>query len=225
MLRGVLLSITVVIAVGVCGAQEGDGPPKRAVTGTVVSLDGSPVPTASVLAIPLREVGSGGTVGSQVWLPADGEGRFRIVLAPGRYQIRAKDEAAGYPDPSFLLSHDPSARFPEISVSAADVSGVHVMLGTRGGIVEGEVYDQRTQRPIPKAKVTVSDVRNPDAYVEVFTNDVGAFHFTVPSRDVLISATAAGHSRKTFGEGMILSGGERRHIVVELESQSEPSPR
>jgi hypothetical protein len=65
------------------------------------------------------------------------------MLAPGRYRIRGKDELDGFPDPTFWLSTDPKAKFPEISVIDEDVTDVNVVLGSRGAIVYGSVQNAK----------------------------------------------------------------------------------
>jgi Carboxypeptidase regulatory-like domain len=100
------------------------------VLGVVTDVNGSVVAGASVTAVPVEEGGNGGDL---AWVHTDNGGGFRLLLKPGRYVIRAKDEADGYPDPSFLLCSDPRANFPQVSVEGLDVSDVRVVLGTRGG--------------------------------------------------------------------------------------------
>jgi len=134
------------------------------------------------------------------------------------YKIRAKDEVDGYPDPVYLLNADPTARFPEVPVEGQDVPGVRVTLGARGGILDGTVRDASTHRPIAHGKITIQDVRNPDAYVEVFADKEGHTQFAVPSRPLRISATADTYTPFSYEDGkeVTLSPGERRTILLEL---------
>jgi hypothetical protein len=188
------------------------------VFGVVTDAHGLVVAGASVAAIPVEEKGSAGNFG---WVHVDNKGRFRLVLTPGRYVVRGKDEADGYPDPSFLLCSDPNADFPEIAVEQADISDVRVVLGTRGGVVLGDLRDETTQHTVSKGKVTIRDARQQDVFVEVFTNEVGHFQFTVPNKPIQILATAPGY-RVTYYEGgaeLLLSGGERRTVAIGLNRE------
>ena len=146
-----------------------------------------------------------GTVGSlSRWIQADAHGKFSVSLQPGRYKIAGKAEADGYPNPVFAMCGDPKADFPTVSVGQSAVSGVRVKLGAKGGSLEGSVHDKATRLPIQKAKVRISDARDTSAYVEIFTNSDGSFHFTVPSKAVVIYATAAGYNQTQINGGQSL---------------------
>jgi hypothetical protein len=192
------------------------------VSGVITDPSGVEVANALVEAVPrpAHEEAKGGTIGdrSNPWIQADGQGKFTLSLAPGRYKIRAKDESEGYPDPIFLLSTSPLAKFPEIVVGDSDVSGLRVTLGPKGGVLEGNVRDERTKLPIAGAKITISDARAPAAYVEVFSDRGGHFQFTVPSKPISVFVTAKGY-RIGRMEEFVLSGGRHRSIQVDLEQE------
>ena len=189
------------------------------VNGVVIDITGSEVPNASIQAMS-RNADDSGTVGSLLggWIQADSHGRFSVSLPPGRYKIVGKAEADGYPNPVFALCADLEAQFPTISLGRANISGVRVVLGGKGGILEGEVHDKARRLPIQKTKITLTDAQNAKAYVEIFTNDEGRFQFTVPSKAIVISAIATGYHSTQFNEGkaLTLSGNEHRTVVVEL---------
>jgi hypothetical protein len=188
------------------------------VVGVVADSHGSPAPGASVEAFPIEETGSAGHLS---WVHTDKDAGFRLTLRSGRYVIRAKDEKNAFPDPNFLLSSDPSAKFPEITVADADVSGVRVMLGVKGGIIEGTLRDEQTHQVISQGKVTISDARNPEVFVEVPVDKAAHFEFTVPRKPIRISATAPGYSTTYFGNKgeLTLSEGERRSVEIELRAR------
>jgi carboxypeptidase family protein len=190
----------------------------HSVFGIVTDTKGSVVKSASVTAVPIESGGSAGDLG---WVHVDNNGGFRLILKPGRYVIRAKDEADGYPDPNFLLCADPSSSFPQVLVEQSDVSGVRASLGTQGGTMEGEVLDASTQRRIAKARLTIRDAQDHSAFVEFFADETGHFRFTVPSKPVDVTAAAAGYHTTRYhgGEAMALSGGEHRSMVIELRSE------
>ncbi|MBZ5572873.1 MAG: carboxypeptidase-like regulatory domain-containing protein [Acidobacteriia bacterium] len=194
----------------------------HAVTGQVFDSSGSPVSGALVASVPTDTTGSAGSI---AWVPTGSKGTFRLILKPGRYIIRAKYEAIGYPDPTFLLSSDPNADFPEVSVAESDVSSVRVRLGGRGGIVEGDLRDSNTQHTISGGKVTIRDAHNSESYVEVFTDQAGHFQFTVPSKPVQLVATAPGYKTTVFNMGheITLSEGEHRTTNLELQPQCRPA--
>lgn len=125
----------------------------------------------------------------------------------------------GYPDPLYWLNADPNAIFPEVVVGQKDISDVRVVLGSRGAMLEGQVRDN-TGRPIRKAKVRVSDADHPQAYVEVFTNDMGQFHLVVPAKPIVIQAAVARYRSSTVNGGenaFTPSSGERRKVDIQLE--------
>ena len=193
------------------------------ITGVVIDSSGAVPAHAFVEAIPRTSDGGKGTVGDRLnpWTPADVHGRFTISLPPGRFKIRAKDEADGYPDPSYWLNADPTAIFPEIIVDQKSIPNVRVILGRKGGVLDGEVLDLQSRGAVSGGKVTIRDAQNADAYVEVFTDASGHFRFTVPNKPLFISVTTAGYKTTAFAKGgeVVLSGGEHRSIVLELQHQ------
>jgi Carboxypeptidase regulatory-like domain len=205
--------LAALIVIGACCASSlgaGGEPTEQNVAGVVMRVDGSEVPGACVSA---RAVGA--SAGNMGCTKTDEHGAFTMRLRPGEYVIRAKDEAEGYPDPSFLLSADPTAKFPQVVVGQSDISGVHVTLGAKGGVLEGKVQDEATRLPIVGAKITISDARSPGAYVEVFSKKDGGFQFIVPAKPVFIFATAIGYENGR-AEEVALSGGQHRSIEIDL---------
>jgi hypothetical protein len=144
-----------------------------------------------------------------------------LAVPEGRFEIRAKAESLGYPDPNALLSVDPTAVFPQVTVSKQDISGVQVKLGMKGGILDGDVRDKVTQRPVVKAKVTIRDRSRPGSFAEVFADTTGHWQFTVPSKALSISADAHGYKTAHFdaSKPVTLSDGQRRNILIELQAQ------
>jgi hypothetical protein len=187
-----------------------------AVGGVVVAPDGLVVPNASVEAVRLPGDNDDLNASQLRWIQADNEGRFRLTLSPGRYEIRAKDEIHGYTDPNFMLSTDPHSDFPVIAVDSRDLSEVKVKLGTKGGILEGELLDKATRSPVEKGKVTIADARRPEVFVEVFADKEGRFQFAVPNKPLQISGSAPGYRAASFEEGVTLAGGEHLKITLEL---------
>lgn len=187
----------------------------HSILGVVTDSNGTAIAGASVAAIPIDERGSAGNFG---WVHVDDKGRFHLVLKQGRYIIRAKAEADGYPDPSFLLCSDPSAMFPEVTIEQADVSSVRVVLGMRGGVLAGDLRDEATQQAVPNGKLTIRDARQHDAFVELSANQGGHFQFTVPNKPVQIAATAPGYEMARYGNGqeIALSDGEHRSVTIWL---------
>jgi hypothetical protein len=109
--------------------------------------------------------------------------------------------------------------FPEINVSKQDIVGVEVRLGPKGATLDGDVRDKVSQSFVQKAKITIRDAKRPEAFVEVFSDKAGHFRFTVPSKFLLISATAEGYKTAHMDEGRqwMPSSGEHRAIIFELE--------
>jgi hypothetical protein len=211
-----LMGIGIFAAVAALGQTQ--------IQGTVRDSTGTAVPQALVEALP-KSVAAGekGSLGDRLnpWIPTDGDGKFSMTLPPGRYKIRAKAEALGYPDPVYWLNSDPTAIFPEITVGDGNAEARHVTvtLGKQGGILDGELIDRASKSPIAHGKITIHDAANPDAYVEIFSNKEGQFQFTVPSKPIIISAQATGHEAGNFagGANITLYPGERREVEIELQ--------
>jgi len=121
----------------------------------------------------------------------------------------------------FWISADPTAKVSEVLVGEQAITGLEVRLGALGGIIDGNLQDSLTHKPLVGGKVRIQDARNSDAFVEVFTDSSGRFQFTVPCKPLVISTTASGHKPTAFqsGEQVILSSGEHRHLEFELERQ------
>ncbi len=210
--RSIILLILAVLA-GSCESAQC----QAVVAGVVSDSGGHPLSGASVEAFPIE---SGGFAGDLNWTRTDDGGSFRLSLRPGRYEIRGKDEPDGYPDPNALLALDPEATFPEVIVDTQEVQGVQVRLGRRGGILEGDLSDEQTGKPVAKAKVTLRDPKRREAFVEVFTDESGHFRFTLPPKPVVISAMAEGYAPAYPVEGrtVTLSEGEHRSVTIKLQS-------
>ena len=194
---------------------------KYTVRGVVVTPEGSKTLNAYVTALPSFRPGSAHTMGSAgtiSWSKVDEHGAFLLSLLPGRYEIRAKAADDGYPDPNALLSVDGAARFPSISVEHSDLSGIEVRLGKKGGVLRGFLHDGQTKAPIAQGKVTIQDSHNAERFVELFTNSDGYFQFAIPSKPVIILASARAYSPVYFEnrEPLLLSNGEQREISIEL---------
>jgi hypothetical protein len=194
-----------------------------AVAGQVVTSDGSGAPHASAEAVPLVRAGEEINMSELHWKQADNEGKFQLTLPPGRYEIRAKDEIDGYPDPNFLLSKDPNASFPIINVDSQQRPEVRVKLGAKGGTLEGELLNQATHSPVKRGKVIIADAQNPSIFVEVVADKGGYFHFAVSSKQLRISGSAPGYVVSSLAGSLTLVGGEHRKITLELAPARQAS--
>ena len=162
-------------------------------------------------------IDSKGFVGNLTWTQTDDHGNFRLHLREGRYEIRGKKEADGYPDPNSLLSVDLNAVFPEVVVSKRDIEKVEVRLGRKGAVLEGRVLDKASQEAVHQAKITIRDAKRPEAYVELFTDKRGLFRFTAPSKPLIADQYRTIYLDNS-GE-WTPSSGERRTVTFELEAR------
>lgn len=190
------------------------------VSGRVTDAHGNPLPHASVQALERpKNQKSVGTVGSKLgdpWIHADDHGRFQLQLPPGRYKILAKAETDGYPDPQFRLNRDPTERFPEIEVQTKTVTNVRVVLGQRGGLIEGRVVDTVSGEPVPQALVQLVDPTDPHSVVG-FTADASRhFHYTVLPKRIHISASATGYTPAAPPQELLLVPGETQQVKIAL---------
>lgn len=218
MVRNAILALIATLAFWAAHAcAEGFGGATHAVHGVVITTDGLPVPGAQVWALPLPSSGRG-IAGDFSPVNADAHGHFALRLSPGRYVIRAKSDRGGYPNPDAILSRDPTAHFPIVTVAAQNISGVIVRLGKKGAFLQGEVYDVRSMAPIPNAKVTIRDAHNSKGILILTCDNSGRFQYVLPSKPILISAGAAGYRTKHFAGGrpVTLSSGEHRTISFKL---------
>jgi hypothetical protein len=122
---------------------------QASLSGVVHDSSGAPLPNSSVEAVPID---SEGFVGNLTWTQTDDHGNFRLHLREGRYEIRGKKEADGYPDPNSLLSVDLNAVFPEVVVSKRDIEKVEVRLGREGSRVGRESSRQSVPRSRPPSQ-------------------------------------------------------------------------
>lgn len=187
---------------------------RRVVTGTVTDPTGASIRKGEVAAISVRTTGTAAQI---PWTAVDANGNFRLSLSPGTYVIRAKDEADGYPDPSYLLSRDSTAMFPTIVVDANDLAGIQVRLGEQGGVLQGSVLEQESHNPILGSKVVIRSANDSAAFVEITPDKNGMFQFCVPAKPIIVCAEASKHSRTCFegGKPIRVSGGG--HLAVGLQ--------
>ncbi len=191
---------------------------QHTVSGIVVDVGGLPVDNASVEAVPAT---ADPNTPAPRWMRADSQGRFTLQLAPGHYRIIAKREAEGYPDPTLPFNADKTAVFPDIAVENSDISDVRVRFGVKGGFLYGTVRTQRDRSPVPHGIVTIRDARNKTAYVQYRADTEGRFQVAIPSKPIVVSAMAPGHTGASFGNGMEVTvlPGEHVSLVIELDQQ------
>ena len=192
----------------------GQGDPQYSVSGVVVTAMGNVVPGALVSAWPLAEHGAGG---SGHWVSANSEGKFTLSLTRGSYEIRAKDERDGYPDPSYLLCADSRAQFPRIIVEHRNIEDIRVSLGEQGGTPRILLRDGETKRPILRAKVTVRDAENAAAFVELSADNQGKIFFAAPHKLLIVTASAPGYREGSHGDEMLEpSDGRNTDLTFDL---------
>jgi hypothetical protein len=215
-MRKIVWSLHVLLAVcALACLGRPDAGHRYFVAGVILTSAGTEQPGASVTAVPVHETG---TASSLHWSSTDDKGRFKLALPRGRYEIVAKDERHGYPDPNFLLSADTNSRFPTVNVEDADIEGVRVILGEQGGILHILIRDGASLRPLAGAKAIIRDARDGRAFVELTADEQGNIQFAVPHKGLVILAEAPRYSRKSFhnGEEVRLSSGEQREITLDL---------
>jgi hypothetical protein len=107
-------------------------------------------------------------------------------------------------------------RFSKITVGQMGVPDVQVVLGTRGGIVVGDLQDEVIQHAVPNGKLIIRDARQHEAFDEVSANQIGHFQFTVPNKPVQILTTATGYMAASYGNRaeLLLSEGEHRSLTI-----------
>ena len=206
-----LLCMTVSAPISLSGWSD----EQHTIQGTVVDSHGAVVARAAVSAMQVDGISNAGELN---WVTTDELGRFRLTVHKGDYVVRAKKEADGYPDPTFLLCAEPDSKFPEVQVHDANVADVMVALGAKGGTLLGAVVDDSAQ-PVPGVTVKIEDADTPSAFVELTADEKGRFEFVVPRKPLRISARASGYSPTLFqgGETIRLADGEQREILVRME--------
>jgi hypothetical protein len=151
---------------------------QASLSGVVHDSSGAPLPNSSVEAVPID---SEGFVGNLTWTQTDDHGNFRLHLREGRYEIRGKKEADGYPDPNSLLSVDLNAVFPEVVVSKRDIEKVEVRLGREGSRVGRESSPtKRPKKPSTKPRSQSATPRGPKLTWNSLRTKEGFFDSLLP---------------------------------------------
>jgi hypothetical protein len=126
------------------------------IKGTVTDEDGSPVPDATVYAVPQGLVLDDITLRS-VQTDRNGRFDFRGGFAWEAYKLYARKDADGYPNPLDRFYADSKADAPQVDLTANHPSAaVAVNLGEKAGVVEGRVIDAETGAVL-KARLSFLD--------------------------------------------------------------------
>lgn len=191
------------------------------ISGSVVNEDGKPVPGASVY---LAEEPSSLVDRNGIVTRTDAVGRFDFgpKLKHGVYEIHARKDKDGYPDPTSKF-YQPLNFSPQKVQLFGDhpAEKVAVQLTEKAAIVVGRVFDADTGRPL-KAAVGFTNLRT-EADHQVSAD--GKFYALIPANtDVFVFAEIRGvdedHANwSVFRTKVTLKPGQRMDIEVPLYEQ------
>lgn len=136
-----------------------------------------------------------------IYALSDSEGKFLIKdLSPGKYILYGSKEVDGYPRTTSTFYYDDAwVPFPEITVYDGQVtSGVKVALGAKAIRLLLRVVDEKTQKPLKSAYVTLRRANNPNSFYSSSFGEPknGNFEILVPSQPLTAEISAPGYRSK-----------------------------
>jgi hypothetical protein len=193
------------------------------IRGTVVNEDGKPVPGAAVY---VSEEASSLVDVNSVVTRTDVAGRFDFgrKLKHGVYEIYARKDKDGYPDPTSKF-YQPLNFSPQNVQLFGDhpAEKVTVQLKDKAAILAGRVFDADTGRPL-KAGVGFTNLRTEAGH---FVAANGKFHALIPANTdvyVIVEEVDRDHADwSLFGTKVNLQPGQKMYIDVSLFKTATPS--
>jgi len=193
------------------------------ISGTVVNEDGKPVPGASVY---VSEEASSLVDANSVVARTDFLGRFDFgrKLKHGVYEIYARKEKDGYPDPTSKF-YQPLNFSPQKVQLFGDqpAEKVTVQLKEEAAILAGRVFDADTGRPL-KADVGLTNLRSEARHALLAD---GKFQALIPANtDVYVMVEEVGRDHahwSLFTTKVTLKPGQKMDIEVPLSATDTPS--
>src|SRR5262245_22618789 len=182
-----------------CLTAFGEEPPRRfsnVVEGQVLSLEGSPIPEADVIAV---AIGAWDRVSR---VRANREGQFSLRLDhPGRYVILAKQEKEGYAGVFNPAWGVPAVPPPEVLVDAYTTRhSVVVRLGPKLGRFIARVVDMETGHPVLAGHVELQVRSDHGAFARETPYSDGRFELVLPPRLFSLKVTSPGY-QDWYGTG------------------------
>src|SRR5262245_38228837 len=184
-----------------CLTAFGEEPPRRfsnVVEGQVLSLEGSPIPEADVMAVEI-DARDRSTIPR---VRANREGQFSLRLdQPGRYIILASQEKLGYAavfNPAWGV---PAVPPPEVIADEGQARHLVVIrLGPKLGRFTGKIIDAETNRSVEKGEVELRVRSDHNALVRQSPYSKGQFHFSAPPSLFNLRVSAPGY-QDWYGNG------------------------
>jgi hypothetical protein len=193
------------------------------ISGTVVNEDGKPVPGATVY---VSEEASSLVDANSAVARTDAAGRFDFgrTVKHGVYEIYARQDKEGYPDPTSKF-YQPLNFSPQKVQLFGDrpAEKVTVQLQEKAAILAGRVFDADTGRPL-RAGVGFTNLRTEAGH---FVSADGEFHALIPANTdvyVIVQEVDRDHAYwSLFTTKVTLKPGQKMDIDVPLSKTPTPS--
>jgi Carboxypeptidase regulatory-like domain len=165
-------------------------------------------------------------IGVEPTATTDDQGHFLLRGVPiGLNGVYAQKPEDGYPDTTAAIYLDASVPPPKVTVRSAEtVTGVVVRLGTKAGLLSGEVVDKESSQPVVTARVRISIPDNERIMLSMGVDRNGRFQLLLPARPVSFVVSAPGYNTWNIVDGqpdgvIRLQPEERRELSIKLYRQ------
>jgi len=196
------LTFTVLMASLLAHTQTKDGALAGRIKGTVTDQNGSPVPAATVYAVPQFSTFES-FASPTVKTDANGQFDFHKAFQSGTYKIYSRKDADAYPDRSSSFYANPKFEAPKVDLTEYDPSAaVEVKLGDKAGVLVGKVIDADTGAALSAKLAFIDEDGNGDSVLAG-----GKYRELLPSdKDLTLMV-------------MVMSPGYRQYPITSLRLQ------
>jgi len=218
-----LMTLCLLLSTVFAISQTPDPTPVDArISGTVVDAQGKPIPHAIVYA---TEDAASLADAYRVQTTSDAAGRFDFgsKLKHGLYELYARKDKDGYPDPSA-----PFYRALDFTPAIVQLFGEHpetvvaLKLGDKAGVLTARIVDAETGQPVSAGVVLIN--LQADARRDEIAN--GRFTELLPANtdiDVLVERMGANHDGwSRFETKLNLQPGEQKDLEIRLNRRPAP---
>jgi hypothetical protein len=195
-------------------------------------VDQNNMPVANVVVYALADKGT--RIGPQVGAQSDAEGKFLLSgLIPGPNRLFPVSTEQGYPDGRYGIFAGDSSLYKVVEVEADKVvTGVIITMPQKGGTLALSVVDAETKAPVltSRIRITRPDLAQDRAYYDSSPRLHGPLEIALPRRlPFRLEVRAPGYQTWRYSAvdtdgkesfDLVLEGGGRKSIVVELKKES-----
>ena len=143
--------------------------------------------------------------GRRLCSPSNDDGAFRLeVLEAGTYSVFGSKEEAGYPLTISGFHRQEGVHVPKVSIKPGQtISGVFVQLGSKAGMIEGEITDATDHKPVSRVTITLRRGDNPQIYYMIGAmerKENGKFKVLVPAIPFTIEVSSLEYETWTYSK-------------------------